>query len=715
MMRVSDQVDQTQRRWMWTRCVLALLAFAVMVVPAQSQDELPGNDPTAWLEEASVQARRISGVGDELTDALQIKGELLAFIAAQQDELGLNESAEKNHRLVNLCIRALAHDGEDGWIQAAKARATANGTADAQALLDKLDSSAERSAAEALARGGSVEPDVVSQVSPGFARQLNLVQGREWIRQNAETVATRGALADVHAWVDVLSDPAERAWASLGVAQGLIASAKLPERESVEAIVESVNELQPKELVEESPRPVADELNAEQPEENALPEVVETPSAEPAEDAALITETAEPEAIASEAARPVAEVEEEKVAVPSEPKAAAEAEPVVEPAETSIASPATEPADVVIAPAPVPVVDVEDAAAPSEATTTVKPDAEEVATTDEVPASTADAEPELELETADVEIEPAEASISIPAAESADVVIVPIPVPVVDVEEQEPAQTEPVTAAEAEPVVEEQPVEAEAVKQPVEEPAVAEVSQTTSPVEPAPDLAEGEAEAEAVAPAVAVDEVPAAAEAVEGAAAAIPVVPNLKTLADPAAVLDDEPAPDEYELEFLTTKGSFTVRVHRDWAPLAADRFYDLSVSGFYHNQRVFRVVEGFVVQWGIHGYPDVAAAWRPQTLKDEPRTQSNKRGTIAFAAATQPNTRATQVFINLDDNQFLDELGFAPFGEIVDGLDVVESLFNTYGETPSTKQREIQLQGNAFLDTVYPELDSILSVQFRE
>ena len=186
-------------------------------------------------------------------------------------------------------------------------------------------------------------------------------------------------------------------------------------------------------------------------------------------------------------------------------------------------------------------------------------------------------------------------------------------------------------------------------------------------------------------------------------------------LADPTAVIDDATAPDSFDARFNTTQGPFVVRVHREWAPAAADRFYDLCLAGYYHNQRFFRVVPGFVVQWGIHGYPAVSAAWRDATFADEPRTQPNRRGSVAFAAAAVADSRTTQVFINLTDNAFLNDLGFAPFGEIVEGMDVVEKLYTGYGETPSEQQPDIQLRGNAFLDAEYPKLDSIVTVEVVE
>ncbi len=202
----------------------------------------------------------------------------------------------------------------------------------------------------------------------------------------------------------------------------------------------------------------------------------------------------------------------------------------------------------------------------------------------------------------------------------------------------------------------------------------------------------------------------------ESVSSDIPVVaePDLRQLANPDDAGFDGAAPDRYDARFITTRGAFTLRVERAWAPRAADRFYRLCRTGFYNNNRFFRVVPGFAVQWGIHGFPSVAMAWRNASIPDEPVRESNRRGTVSFAAAAVPNTRTTQVFVNLGDNAFLDELGFAPFAEVVQGMDVVEQLFSDYGEGPSQLQRRIQLEGNAFLDESYPELDGIVGVEVR-
>jgi peptidyl-prolyl cis-trans isomerase A (cyclophilin A) len=181
-------------------------------------------------------------------------------------------------------------------------------------------------------------------------------------------------------------------------------------------------------------------------------------------------------------------------------------------------------------------------------------------------------------------------------------------------------------------------------------------------------------------------------------------------LRNPAAL--NEKAPDVFKTEFDTSKGKFVVEVHRDWAPIGADRFYNLIKNGFYDDVRFFRVINGFMAQFGIHGNPQVQSAWRNAQIKDDPVKESNKRGYIVFATAG-PNTRTTQLFINFGDNSAsLDRQGFAPFGRVVSGMDVVDKLYNGYGEgAPSGKgpnQGQIQMEGNAYLNKEFPRLDYI-------
>ena len=174
----------------------------------------------------------------------------------------------------------------------------------------------------------------------------------------------------------------------------------------------------------------------------------------------------------------------------------------------------------------------------------------------------------------------------------------------------------------------------------------------------------------------------------------------------------NEQAPATYRVIFETTKGNFVVEVQRDWAPLGADRFYNLVKNGFYDQAKFFRVVPGFVVQFGIPADPRVAAAWRNRTIPDDPVKESNVRGTISFATAG-PNTRTTQVFISYGDNSRLDRMGFAPFGKVVEGMEVVDAINAEYGERPN--QGMIQAQGNAYLDREFPNLDYIRKARIAE
>jgi len=151
-----------------------------------------------------------------------------------------------------------------------------------------------------------------------------------------------------------------------------------------------------------------------------------------------------------------------------------------------------------------------------------------------------------------------------------------------------------------------------------------------------------------------------------------------QSLGNPAAL--KEQAPPVYKVEFDTSKGPFVVEVHRDWAPNGADRFYNLVKNGFYDNTRFFRVIEGFMAQFGVNGDPKVSAVWRESRIKDDPVKVSNKRTFVTFATAG-PNTRTTQIFISYGDNSNLDSQGFSPFGQVVSGMKVVDSLYSGYGE----------------------------------
>ena len=166
-------------------------------------------------------------------------------------------------------------------------------------------------------------------------------------------------------------------------------------------------------------------------------------------------------------------------------------------------------------------------------------------------------------------------------------------------------------------------------------------------------------------------------------------------------------APDEYEVTFKTTAGDFVVKVTRSWAPLGADRFYNLVKHGFFTDAAFFRVVPGFVVQFGLNANPAVNAAWEKAYIKDDPVTQSNHTGFLTFATAGA-NTRTTQLFISLGENARLDSMGFSAFGQVTSGMDVVQKIFPGYGESPD--QAQITAEGKTYLDKNFPKLDRVLS-----
>ena len=187
--------------------------------------------------------------------------------------------------------------------------------------------------------------------------------------------------------------------------------------------------------------------------------------------------------------------------------------------------------------------------------------------------------------------------------------------------------------------------------------------------------------------------------------------PRLVKLKDP--VLVTRRSPEVWKARFETTQGVFIVQVARPWAPLGADRFYSLVRGGFYDGCRVFRVLPGFVVQWGINPDPAVSMVWDDRTkIQDDPVKASNVRGTISFAT-DGPNTRTVQVYINLGANSRLDARGFSAFGRVVEGMEVVEKLYSGYGEgVPKGKgpnQDLIEKEGEAYLAREYPKLDKVI------
>jgi len=194
--------------------------------------------------------------------------------------------------------------------------------------------------------------------------------------------------------------------------------------------------------------------------------------------------------------------------------------------------------------------------------------------------------------------------------------------------------------------------------------------------------------------------------------------PTPTASAAPAASFDDpskltETAPETFKAKFETTKGSFTIEVTRSLAPNGADRFYNLVRSGYFTDVEFFRVVPGFMCQFGVHGDPAVSAKWRAANLPDDAVKGSNTRGTITFATAG-PNTRTTQLFINFGDNVNLDGQGFSPFGKVTEGMDVVDKINGEYGDGApygrGPDQGRIQGEGNAYLKKDFPNLDYIKS-----
>lgn len=202
-----------------------------------------------------------------------------------------------------------------------------------------------------------------------------------------------------------------------------------------------------------------------------------------------------------------------------------------------------------------------------------------------------------------------------------------------------------------------------------------------------------------------------AADDSKPAAAAPDKKSEAATFADPSKLT--EKAPESFKAKFTTTKGAFTIEVTRSLSPNGADRFYNLVKSGYFQDVAFFRVIPGFMGQFGIHGDPKVSAAWRGARIQDDPVKASNKRGYLSFAMAG-PNTRTTQFFINLVDNTNLDSMGFSPFGKVVEGQDVVDKINGEYGEGAprgrGPNQGIIQEKGNEYLKASYPNLDYIKS-----
>jgi cyclophilin family peptidyl-prolyl cis-trans isomerase len=186
-------------------------------------------------------------------------------------------------------------------------------------------------------------------------------------------------------------------------------------------------------------------------------------------------------------------------------------------------------------------------------------------------------------------------------------------------------------------------------------------------------------------------------------AGAVALAAQADKLKNPAAL--KEQAPATFKANFDTSAGKFVITVHRTWAPKGADRFYNLVKNGFFDDTRFFRVVPNFMVQFGLNGDPAIQSNWANANITDDPVTQSNKKGYVTFATRGK-DTRTTQIFINYKDNGFLDGQGFAPFGEVTSGMDVVEKINADAGEKPN--QGSIQSQGNAYLKAQFPKLDYV-------
>ncbi|HTS62775.1 MAG TPA: peptidylprolyl isomerase [Candidatus Acidoferrales bacterium] len=172
----------------------------------------------------------------------------------------------------------------------------------------------------------------------------------------------------------------------------------------------------------------------------------------------------------------------------------------------------------------------------------------------------------------------------------------------------------------------------------------------------------------------------------------------------------DVPAPDVFEVNLDTSKGKVVIEVHKDWAPMGAQHLFELVNRGYYDGNRFFRVTRAYV-QWGVNGDPQVSGLWSTANLRDDPVKQSNLKGTVSYAKIG-PNSRATQLFINMRDNKDLDKQGFAPVGKVISGMEVVESFYDAYGDMPPRGQgpdpTKIETQGNAYLESRFPRLDFV-------
>ena len=211
-----------------------------------------------------------------------------------------------------------------------------------------------------------------------------------------------------------------------------------------------------------------------------------------------------------------------------------------------------------------------------------------------------------------------------------------------------------------------------------------------------------------------------AKEAVEKKTAAEGAAPAQKPAPNPLTTprLAKEKAPESFRVQFDTTQGKVVLEVTRAWSPNGADRFYNLAKIGFFDEIAFFRVIQGFMVQFGIHGDPRISRAWKNATIKDDPVVQSNTRGMVSFAKSGRPNSRTTQIFINFGDNVNLDGMGFSPFARVVEGMEVVDKLYKV-GEGaprgPGPNQQKVQSGGNRYLKANFPKLDYIQEAKILE
>ena len=196
-----------------------------------------------------------------------------------------------------------------------------------------------------------------------------------------------------------------------------------------------------------------------------------------------------------------------------------------------------------------------------------------------------------------------------------------------------------------------------------------------------------------------------------------PAPPPNPALLDPS--LATATAPNTYKVKMQTTTGSFVIEVHRDWAPNGADRFYNLVKIGYYNDVAFYRVLKGFMAQTGMHGNPAVTAAWSVARIPPDAVKQSNTKGRVTFAMGGSPDTRTTQIFINYGNNSYLDDSGFAPFGEVVEGFETVEQLYSGYGEGQPNgngpSQAKFYRGGNDYIKESFPKLDFIVTASIVE